>query len=163
MAPDLYPHTPYCLDRNNGGIHLALASVGALPANDQAWAPFARNNTPYRNIVLVRQDADSELRYLANDPTINFNPYGFATVGTVLDCQRLSLYTMPEMMQSELGFAWPDSRDIVNIRDDSYERKITARHLIIRKNIPAKVNSVRNWGRIRRYGHCNYDTDTIDP
>ncbi|KAL8668775.1 MAG: hypothetical protein Q9168_006611 [Polycauliona sp. 1 TL-2023] len=246
MAPSLYPHTPYCLNRSNGGAHLALASVGALPANDpnvQAWNPFARNSTPYRNIVLVGQDADSELRYLANNGSIDFNPYGFATVGTVLDCQRLydmlhpglrdnmSLiklirYCYPEANMdelclhnagndavwelkvcmkllaklaeryapesadypafpkvwdaifvavdveslngdpdriTELGYACLDSRDMVNIHDDAYERKITARHLIIKKNVPVKVNGVRDWGRTHRFGNANYDTDNFDP
>lgn len=102
MAQSAYPRTPYTLTASEGGAHLALATVGALPSTDpnvQAWNPFARNNTKYRNIILIGQDADAELRFLVGHEF--FNPYGFATVGAVLDCQRL--YAMLHPGRNSIG------------------------------------------------------------
>lgn len=246
MAPTLYPRTPYTLTSSIGGPHLALATVGAVPSMDPnipQWNPFARNDTRYRNIILVGQAADSELGYLANNPSIDFNPYGFATVSGVLDCQRLYDWLHPghdtiglanlvrycfpeknvqelslhnagndaiwelkccmvllkqladkyvpnssecaaypkvwdaifvamdvELLNAkldritELGFAILDSRHIGSIHDaDGFEKCITARHIIIKKNVPMMVNGRRNWRGIPRYGNANYDTDNFDP
>ena len=241
MAPTPFPKTPYTLTPTEGGIHLALATVGALPPTDphvQAWNPFARNDTQYRNIILIGQDADAELRFLANHE--HFNPYGFATVGAVLDCQRLYAMLYPgrdsiglealvqycfpgtdtsalhlhnagndaiwelkccmvllrelagmlapnsinqafpkvfdaifvamdvEAMNgdknrlTEFGFASLDSRHILNIHNNAYENRITARHLIIKGAVPKMINGERKW-RGPRYGGSNYDTDNFYP
>ena len=90
--------TPYTVTSAAGGAHLALATVGALPADHgyiQPWNPFARNATAYRNIILIAHDADAELRFLTYNPRFFFNPYGFCTVGAVFDCQRLYMMLHP--------------------------------------------------------------------
>lgn len=68
-----FPNTPYLVTNP----FIALAAVGAISSTDPrvpSWNPFARNDTGYRNIVLVGQSADSELKFLSNNP--HFNPYG---------------------------------------------------------------------------------------
>ena len=84
------PLTPYSLTTSAGGIYTALATVGAVP-NDhpqvQRWNPFARNDTRNRNIILVGQDTDAALGYLANCE--HFNPYAYVTTAVILDCQLL--------------------------------------------------------------------------
>ena len=61
---------------------------------------------------------------------------------------------------TEFGFASLDSRHILNIHNNAYESRITARHLIIKGAAPKMVNGVRKW-RERRYGGSNYDTDNF--
>ena len=84
---------PYTVTHYIGGPHLALATVGALPHNDPmvaTWNAVARNNTRYRNIVLIGHDANAEYKFLGTNPHFpHLNPFNFATVGAILDCQRL--------------------------------------------------------------------------
>lgn len=81
-----FPNNPYTVT----SAPITLATVGAISSTDPRvplWNPFARNDTEYRNIVFVGHAADAELKFLANNP--HFNPYAYATVAAVLDCQRL--------------------------------------------------------------------------
>ncbi|CAF9927368.1 MAG: hypothetical protein HETSPECPRED_006567 [Heterodermia speciosa] len=224
MAPSPNPRTPYTIPNKEGFPHLALSTIGAIPPTHPcipAWNPFAYNTTPYRNIILIGQDADAEYRYLGANPY--FNPYSFAPVGAVLDCQRLYdmlypgaqqigilnliIYCFPDVVVeeqclhnagndavwelrccmvllrelagmyapgmegkrfpkvwdavfvcvdveamngdvgkiTEVGVAWLDSRDIGSVYDESYVEKIRARHVIVKGEVPKKVNGRRNW------------------
>ncbi|KAL8784380.1 MAG: hypothetical protein Q9195_009076, partial [Heterodermia aff. obscurata] len=237
MGPSPNPRTPYTITTSTGGPRLALATVGALPSTHPhipPWNPFARNNTPYRNIILIGQDADAEHRYQTRHPF--FNPYRFATVGAVLDCQRLydmlhpgldtiglrnlipycfpgigdieglclhnagndavwelrcCLVLLKELAErlamargefpklwdavfvavdveamngevehvTELGFAWLDSRDVGSIYggEEGWGRHVRSKHVIVKGEVPRRVNGVRRWRR-KRYGG-NFNTD----
>lgn len=91
---------PYTVTHYVGGPYTALATVGAVPHNDPsvpAWNPFARNDTKYRNIILVGHDADAEYRFLGTNPSFpHLNPFNFATTGAILDNQRLYMMLHPE-------------------------------------------------------------------
>ena len=107
------PATPFLVTHWRGGVHFALATVGAVPSTHPkipAWNPFAYNDTKYRNIILVGQDADAEYLFLRQNP--HFNPYPFGTVTAVLDCQRLygMLHpgTGPQNLKSLIRYCFPE-------------------------------------------------------
>lgn len=119
------PSAPYTVTRTEGGAHLALATVGALSHNHpmvQSWKPFARNDTRYRNVILIGQDADAEWRFLANNPHFTIsNLFNFATVGAILDCQQLYIMLHPETYGNKIGlenlirYCFPDV-DVTTLR-----------------------------------------------
>ena len=107
---------PYTLTHYVGGPPTALATVGAIPHTDPsipAWNPFARNDTRYRNIILVGHDADAEHRFLGTNPHFPYlNPFAFATTGAILDNQRLYMMLHPHVtnkigLEALIGYCFP--------------------------------------------------------
>ena len=137
MAPSPRAQTPFTLAKP--AVFSALAAVGAVPADHprvNAFNPFAQNDTPYRNIILIGQDADAEWRYLHGNP--HFDPYTFATTTIVLDCQRLYDWLNPhENLKSLLDlilYCFPETdiscQYLHNAANDAYWELQVCLHLL---------------------------------
>ena len=135
MPPAHYPKAPYTIGQ--GLIHSVLAAVGAISSDHpqiKPINPFARNDTTYRNIILVGQDADSEYRYLVENP--HFNPYPFATICGILDNQRIYDWLHPgennRGIEYLVQYCFPDQNvsNLHNAGNDAYWELRVCMHLL---------------------------------